>query len=404
MAKILVIGGSFAGLTGALETKRRLGKNHEVTLVSKTDKFVYIPSLIWVPFGRRDVEDISMPIAPICSKGGVKFVHAEALSVDPKTNSVHTSKGIMQYDYLLIASGVSVRFDMVEGLGPEKFTQSVCTPSHAMEAREAWKKFVKDPGPVVIGASQGASCVGAAYEFLFNFEYEARKAGVRDKAPITWITPEPFVGHFGIDGLAGGTPLVKAFLKRFNINFITNNEIEKVTADQINLKSGKALPYKFSMIIPPFHGAQFIKDSGDLGDEKGFIPTTTAYQHTKYPNIFAAGLSVQLPAPYKTPVPMGVPKTGYPSDEMGKIAARNIAALVNSNGNGHHKLHTKPIGKIPGLCVLAAGHKEVLLVTNHLLKPRQFAILMPNPFTDTNKVVLEKYFLWKIRNGKSYML
>ncbi len=401
MARVIVIGGSFAGITGALEAKRRLGMDHEVLLISKTDKFTFIPSLIWVPFGRRKVSDITSPVEPIVTKKGVKFLHAEATQIDPEKKVVKTSKGDYTYDYLLIATGVDIRFDAIEGLGPDAgYTQSVCTPGHAEHAKEAFEKFVKDPGPVVIGAVQGASCVGAAYEFLFNFEYYARKRGVRKKVDVTWLSPEPFLGHFGIDGMLGGATMLKGFMKALRINHVLNAEVEKIEPGKIKMKDGKVLPYKYAMLIPPFKGAKVIQNSPGLGDEKGFIPTTDAYQHKKYPNIFAAGLAVQVPAPFKTKVAMGVPKTGYPADETAKIAARNIAALIK--GQGAH-LHEKAFGKIPGLCMLDAGRKEVLIISNHLLKPRQFAIMLPNPFGDPSKWAFEKYFLWKTRNGMSYL-
>lgn len=401
MARVIVIGGSFAGITGALEARRRLGKDHEVLLISKTDKFTFIPSLIWVPFGRRKVSDVTFSVEPIAAQKGVKFLHAEATQIDPEKKVVKTTKGDFNYDYLLIATGVDIRFDAVEGLGPDSgHTQSVCTPSHAEHAREAFEKFVKDPGPVVIGAVQGASCVGAAYEFLFNFEYYARKQGVRKKVDVTWLSPEPFLGHFGIGGMLGGSTMLKGFMKALRINHVLNAEVEKIEPGKIKMKDGKVLPYKFAMLIPPFRGAKVIQNSPGLGDEKGFIPTADSYQHKKYPNIFAAGLAVQVPAPFKTRVAMGVPKTGYPADETAKVAARNIAALIKGQG-GH--LHEKAFGKIPGLCMLDAGHKEVIIISNHLLKPRQFAIMLPNPFGDPSKWAFEKYFLWKTRNGMSYL-
>ncbi|MHB8792977.1 MAG: NAD(P)/FAD-dependent oxidoreductase [Thermoleophilia bacterium] len=401
MSKVVVIGGSFAGITGALEARRKLGPEHEVTLISRTDDFVYIPSLIWVPFGWRNVKDISVPLKPVLDKHGVRFLKTEVTRVEPGQNRVITKDGAVEYDYLLVASGVSTRFDLIEGLGPDKNTYSVCTPSHAEEAREGWRKLVEDPGPVIVGASQGASCMGAGYEFLFNLEYAARKAGVRDKIDITWITPEPFLAHFGIGGMAGGEAMLKSFMKMFHIKYVVNSEIEKITEGEVVLKNGRKLPYKYSMIIPPFNGARFVKDSGDLGDEKGFIPVDDSYRHKKYSNVFAAGLSVAVPLPFTTPVAIGMPKTGFPSEETAKIAAHNIVRLLEGKGE---KLKSKPWGKIPGLCVLDAGHKEVLIVSNHLLKPRQIAIMLPNPLANVGKRLLEKYFLWKTRRGLSYLM
>ncbi|MEO0556274.1 MAG: hypothetical protein AAF149_24030 [Bacteroidota bacterium] len=97
--------------------------------------------------------------------------------------------------------------------------------------------------------------------------------------------------------------------------------------------------------------------------------------------------------------PFGVPKTGYPSDVTGKIVAENIVRLIK----GRTKLIHKEWGKIPALCVMDAGHKEVYLVANHLFKPRQFAIMIPNIFNEFGKVLLEKYFLWKARHGYAWL-
>ncbi|MHB9112203.1 MAG: NAD(P)/FAD-dependent oxidoreductase [Thermoleophilia bacterium] len=401
MSKVVVIGGSFAGLTGALEARRKLGPEHEVTLISRTDDFVYIPSLIWVPFGWRSIKDISVPLKPVLDKHGVRFLKTDVTAVEPGRNRVITNDGTVEYDYLLVASGVSTRFDLIEGLGPDKNTYSVCTPGHAEEAREGWQKLVEDPGPVIVGASQGASCMGAGYEFLFNLEYAARKAGVRDRIDITWITPEPFLAHFGIGGMAGGEAMLKSFMKMFHINYVVNSEIEKITEDEVALKDGRRLPYKYSMIIPPFNGARFVKESGDLGDEKGFIPVEDTYRHKKYSNVFAAGLAVAVPLPFTTPVAIGIPKTGFPSEESARIAAHNIVRMLKGEGD---RLKSKPWGKIPGLCVLDAGHKEVVIISNHLLKPRQFAIMLPNPLANIGKRLLEKYFLWKTRRGLSYLM
>ena len=82
-------------------------------------------------------------------------------------------------------------------------------------------------------------------------------------------------------------------------------------------------------------------------------------------------------------------------DETGKIVAENIARTAN----GKTKLIEKTWGKIAALCIMDAGKKEVLLISNHLFKPRTFALMLPNVIYDFGKVFLEKYFLWKLRHG-----
>lgn len=66
--KVLVVGGNFAGSTAAMEIKRKLGKSVDVTLIDRNPDFIYVPSLIWVPIGRREVDDIMVPREKVLAK------------------------------------------------------------------------------------------------------------------------------------------------------------------------------------------------------------------------------------------------------------------------------------------------------------------------------------------------
>ena len=399
MKDIVILGSNFAGLTAALKlgTKLKRKKGYKITIISPTHDFLYVPSLIWVPFGRREVKDIRFDIRPLLKKKGIEFIQEAATSVDPDKNIIKLPTGEITYDYLVVATGVSMNFDVIDGLQPEKNQiQNIVLPQHAKKTQHAFEDLVKDPGPVVIGATQNASCMGAAYEYLFNMDKELRRKKVRDKVTLYWITPEPYLGNFGIDGMPGGEAMLKMFMKLYNIKWIIDASIAKIENKEIHLKDGTILPYKMAMLMPPFEGATVMKNSPKLVDAKGFVETKPSYQHLHYENVFAAGLAVKVAPPFKIEkTPFGVPKTGYPSDITGKIVARNILRLTE----GKKKLIEKDWGKIPALCVMDAGHKEVYLLANHLFKPRQFAIIMPNVFNDWGKVLLEKYFLWKNRHG-----
>ena len=403
MKTILVLGSNFAGFTSALQLKKKLKKqDYEITVVSPSANFLYVPSLIWVPFGRRKVNEIMFDLRPVFEKHGINFIQKAAEMVDPDVNKVHLTDGsILDYDYLVIATGVEMNFDVVDGLDPDdEMIQNIVIPSLATKTKEKFDELVEDPGPVVVGATQGASCMGAAYEYLFNMDKELRKRNVRDKVDLYWITPEPYLGNFGIDGMPGGEKMLKMFMKMYNIKWIVDASIERIEDDKLVLKNGEELPYKMSMLMPPFEGAKVMKNSPQLVDQKGFVEVNESYQHWKYPNVFAAGLAVQVKPPFEiNGTPFGVPKTGYPSDVTGKIVAENIARLIK----GKKKLIQKPWGKIPALCVMDAGHKEVYLVANHLFKPRQFAIMIPNILNDFGKVFLEKYFLWKTKRGLAWL-
>ena len=399
MTTTVVIGGSFAGMTAALEIKRKGKENHKVILIDKSPLFLFIPSLIWVPFGRREMKDISFKKETILTQKGVDFVHAEALKMDAKNQTVTTDKGDFTYDNLVIATGPKVKYDVAPGV--EEFTHYIGTPNGAMKARKALEEFKKNPGPIVIGATQNAGCMGAAYEFLFNIEKWLREQNIRKKVDLYWITPEDYLGHFGIDGMPMGETMLKTFMKMFNIHYRTQVGIKEVTKDKIILTSDEELPFKFSMLMPPFLGVDFVTNSTDLNaTETGYINVGDDYRHNDYPNIWAAGIAVNVLLPF-TPnkVPFSTPKTGYPSDETGKIVAENIIRTAN----GKTELKKKAWGRIPGLCVMDAGKKEVLLLSTSLFKPRTFAIMIPNLIYDFNKVILEKYFLWKSRKGYSYL-
>jgi sulfide:quinone oxidoreductase len=392
--KVVVLGSNFGGLTAALAVRHELDGDVEVTVISPSDRFVFNPSLIWLPFGKRAPDDLSFPVAPTLESHGVEFVHRSAEVIHTDQQVVTAGDRDYAYDYLVIATGFKNNFDVAPGLGPGGNAVTITSLEDAIKAGERWKTYLEDPGDIVIGATQGASCFGAAYEFLFNTAYHLKKNKLKGKVKLTYVTAEPFLGHFGIGGLPHGESLLGMFLKKEGIEAVTDSSVEYVDTDAVRLASGRDLPFSYAMLIPPFVGQDVIAKSG-LADPKGYVPVRPTYQTNDHDNVYAVGIAAAVPVPWQTPTPVGIPKTGYPTETQAHVAARNIAAQIR----GEEPTEEKVFGDIKAVCVMDAGNNGVIIPADKMLPPRKHGILIPGPQAHLMKLGFEKYFLWKARNG-----
>jgi sulfide:quinone oxidoreductase len=390
--KVVVLGGNFAGLTAALSVKQDLGDEVDVTVISKSDRFQFNPSFIWIPFGKRKAKDVVFPVAKTFESHGVEFVHGEATSIDPTAMKVATSGGEHAFDYLVIATGYLNDFDVIPGLGPQGNAYSITSLDGAVDAAEGWARFLNEPGPVLVGATQGAACFGAAYEFVFNVAYHLKKQKLR--VPVSYVSAEPFPGHFGIGGLPGGEKMLGMFFKHTGIDGIFDVAMEEVVPGEVRLTDGKKLRFRYAMIVPPFVGAEVVNASG-LGNARGFIDVKDTYQTLAYPNIYAVGIAAAVNAPWQTANAVGVPKTGFPAETMAHVAATNIASQIR----GEEPTKEEGFGDIPAVCIMDAGNNGVAILADKMLPPRKHGVMIPGPQNHVAKIAFEKYFLWKMRNG-----
>ncbi len=400
--RIVILGSSFAGLTAALQTRRLVGEHHEIVVLDPRPDFTFIPSLIWLPFGLRDPEDVTFPLAPLYARKGIRFVNEAAAAIDPAGHTVTTTSGeTLAYDRLFVGTGPRLAFEKVPGLGPHQgHTQSVCNLDHALLARDAWGRFLRDPGPVVIGTAQGGSCFGASYEFLLNVRHQIKKAGLEDVAPVTFVTAEPFLGHFGLGGVGGSQAMIERFFDRLGIEGIPNSVITEVGEREIKLESGRTLPFAYSMIVPPFTGVDAVAQADGLANPMGFIGVDEHYRHHQHPDIYSAGVAIAIAPPAPTPVPAGVPKTGQMTEAMAKVAARNMAADVAGTSPAALPLHD-----LSAICILDAGNNGVIFKADHILAGdstnghRPKAHLMAGPQAHLAKLAFERIFLTSRKHG-----
>ena len=310
MAHIVVLGAGLGGTIMAYEMKDALRAGDTVTVVNKGGTYSFVPSNPWVAVGWRQKEDIEVDLAPVMARRGIAFRPEGAKRLLPQANQIELNDGsVLNYDYLIIATGPELAFDEIEGFGPEANTQSVCQVDHALATRDAFEKLSASGGPAIIGAAQGASCYGPAYEFAFILETALRRRKVRDRVPMTFVTPEPYIGHLGLDGVGDTKSLLESALREKHIKWITNAKVVKVDPatmhveelnDDGSLKAKHELPFAFSMLLPAFRGVAAIRGIEGLTNPRGFILADKYQRNPAFPNIFSIGVCVAIPPVGKT--------------------------------------------------------------------------------------------------------
>ncbi len=404
MSEIVVLGAGLGGTIMAYELLDQVRPGDRVTLIGQGATYHFVPSNPWVAVGWRKRPDIEIDLTGVMRRKGVQFLSAGATAIDPVARRITLGDGdSISYDYLVIATGPDLAFDEIEGLGPQGNTQSICHVAHAEQAREAFEKFCANPGPLVVGAAQGASCFGPAYEFAFILDTELRKRRIRDKVPMTYVTPEPYIGHLGLDGVGDTKGLMESEFRQRHISWMTNTRIARADADKLAVeeigedgavKRALDIPFRYAMILPPFRGVPAVRGHEGLVNPRGFVIVDEHQRNPKFPEVFGIGVCVAIPPMGKTPVPVGVPKTGFMIESMVTATARNIGAL----------LHDKPAeakATWNAICLADFGDGGVAFVAKPQIPPRNVSWASKGTWVHLAKVGFEKYFLRKVRAGES---
>ena len=402
MANVVIIGAGLGGVPCAYEMRKHLGKAHHVTLIGSSAYFEFTPSNPWVAVGWRDRTQTRVSLREPLSAKGVDWIDIPVASIDAEGRRLTLAdQRTLAYDYLVITTGPKLAFDEVPGMGPEGHSESICTQEHAVRAWERYQQFLQQPGPVVIGAAQGASCFGPAYEFAMILDADLRKRKLRDRVPITFVTSEPYIGHMGLGGVGDSKGLMESELRQRHIKWITNAKVSAVGADSMTVieheedgkpKKEHELGFRFAMVLPAFKGVDAVAAVPGLCNPRGFVLIDEHQRSKKYPNIFSAGVCVAIPPVETTPVPTGAPKTGYMIESMVTAICENIAAeLAGRPATARATWNA--------VCLADFGNTGAAFVALPQIPPRNVTWTKVGKWVHLGKVAFEKYFLHKVRTG-----
>ncbi|OAN53430.1 NAD(P)/FAD-dependent oxidoreductase [Sphingobium sp. TCM1] len=403
--KIVVLGAGLGGTIAAYEINAAAKARAEVMMVSDSETYSFVPSNPWVAVRWREPEAIQVHLPPIFAKKKIGFtaVGAKRLHASEKRLELNDGTSI-NYDYLVISTGPDLAFDEIEGLGPHGgHTVSICQTAHASAAAEAFDHFVENPGPIVVGAVQGASCYGPAYEFALILDTELRRRKIRDKVPMTFVTAEPYIGHLGLDGVGDTKSLLESEMRERHIKWITNARVAKVDAGVMHVEEiaevgavarTHDLPFSFSMMLPAFRGVPAVRDIAGLTNPRGFILVDKHQRNPAFPEIFALGVCVAIPPTGPTPVPVGVPKTGFMIESMVTAIAANLTMILDGK---------EPTAEATwnAVCLADFGDGGVAFVAQPQIPPRNVNWAASGTWVHLAKIGFEKYFLRKVRKGES---
>jgi len=405
MKRTIVVGAGLGGMSVVYELRQKLAKDHEVVLIGESAEFHFIPSNPWVALGERERSEVVLDLTPYVRKFGIPFNFSGVKQIDAENKQLTTGdQQTFSYDYLVLCTGPRLAFEAVPGAGPHTgFTQSICAVDHAVQAYQAYQQLLQNPGPVLVGALQGASCFGPAYEYVLSLESALRKAKIRHKVPITFVTSEPYVGHMGLGGVGDSKALMEHEFRERGIQWICNarvTEFEASTAkiEELNRKGevelSHELPFSMAMFLPPFRGSEAVAAVPQLCNAKGFVITDEYQCSPVYPSIFAAGVCVALPPMEQTPVPVGVPKTGFMIESMTTAIVENILSVERGEA-----MRTKPT--LNAICLADMGDKGAAFVALPQNPPRNTNWTSMGKWVHVAKIAFEKYFLYKVKHGTS---
>jgi NADH dehydrogenase FAD-containing subunit len=314
MANVVILGGGFGGVVAAERLAKTLGPEHQITLVSRDRKFIFYPALVRIAFGKCQPDDVSFDLREAMLDRRIRFIQGEVARLDPYTRQATLTNGDFEgelgYDYLIYALGRRLATERVPGFF--EHAHHLLGVDAALKFGEAVRGFSE--GHAVIGSCPGARLAVPVYETAFALSRLLDERGIRDRARITLVSPEPRSDKLH------GTEMARtldAALSANHIEFLPDFPISHVEAGAVRTKNSQYLKYDLLMLVPPFQGAPAGLGTG-ITDAEGYIRVGKTMHVSGVERMYAVGDAVNFEGP----------KMGHMAVRQGDVAAANVASEI----------------------------------------------------------------------------
>lgn len=336
-ARVLVLGAGFGGLELTATLAEELGDAADISLVDRTEEFVFGFSKLDVMFGRVRADHVRHRYIDLAAPG-VTFVHADVTAIDADAKRVETTAGAFDADYLVVALGADYDISRTQGLA--EYGHEFYSESGAFATRGVLEAFTG--GDVVVGITAGPfKCPPAPSETVLLLDQMLRERGIRDSSTITLVMPFPRPIPPSPDASAA---LLAAFEER-GIAWHPDTGVRSLDGERrvANLGDGAELPFDLYLGVPVHRVPDVVEASGLTVD--GWVPVDPLTLETPWPDVFAIGDCAAV----------GTPRAGVFAERQGVTAARRIAARVR---------HAAAVDRYDGrgTCYIEFGGDEVGIV------------------------------------------
>src|SRR5271170_7678191 len=309
-ARILILGAGFGGLELSTMLSEALGDAAEVTVIDRSDAFVFGFSKLDVMFGRATAAEMRLPYEEI-AKPGVRILKETITAIDPEARRVTTDAQVHEADALVIALGADYDMDGTPGLseGGNEFY------SFAGAERLAGIIPSFSQGHAVIGICGAPfKCPPAPSECALMLDDELTARGVRDACEISIVMP---LGTPVPPSPETSAALEREFAAR-DITLLSGRRVAALDPSRslAVLDDDSELPFDLFLGVPKHHGPDVVISSGMTED--GYIPVDPATLATRYPGVYAVGDVATA----------GVPKAGVFAEGAARVVAHTIASQL----------------------------------------------------------------------------